>query len=60
MCGSSSPFWDNLCALLFLNMHMGALTLQMVVFWGEFLIVWMMYVMRSLSGWSYWDEGLQM
>ena len=42
MRGSSSPFWANLCAFLFPNMHMGDLTSQMVVLWGEFLIMWMM------------------
>lgn len=42
MSGSSAPFLANLSTLLFMNMHVGALTLQMMVLWGELLIVWMM------------------
>lgn len=38
-------------------MFVWALTLWMVVLWWEVCIIFMMFAMRSLSGWLYREDG---
>jgi len=58
--GSSAPFLASLSASSFPVMFVWALTFLMVILCDDCLMAFIMCVMRSLSGWLFWEEGCLM
>ena len=58
--GLFGPCLANSSASLFPTMFVWALTLRMVILWWEVFSVYIIRVMRSLSGWLYWEDEVLM
>ena len=60
MRGCSPPCLANLSTSPLPTTLLWALTFWMVILWGKAFSVFTIWVMRSLYGWLYWEDGFLM